>query len=82
MRSFNPFRDFKKDFTQAIFNDIEISRNKKMAVKNIFIFCTFLGMFVMSKPVFIYYKGYYERLEKIEQLKRSNKYVLEIEANK
>jgi hypothetical protein len=82
MRSFSPFIEFKKDLNQAILNDIEISRTKKMAVKNIFIFCTFLGIFVLAKPVFIYYKGYYERLEKINQLKKSNKYVLDIEGNK
>ena len=82
MRSFNPFKEFKKDFNKAVLNDIEISRTKKVAIKNIFLFCGFLGIFILAKPLFIYYKGYYERLEKIEQLKKNYKYVLDIESDK
>jgi hypothetical protein len=80
--SFNLFKQFKKDLNKAVLNDIEISRTQKVAPKNIFLFCMFLGVFVMAKPVFIYYKGYSERMEKIKQLKRENKFVLDLQEEK
>jgi hypothetical protein len=79
MKSFNILKEFKKDMDKAILNDIEISRTKKMAIKNIFLFIGFLGIFVVAKPMFIYYKGYYERLEKIRQLKKDGNFVLDTE---
>jgi len=80
--SANLFKQFKNDLNKAVLNDIDISKTKKVAPKNILLFSLFLGMFVMAKPVFIYYKGYYERLEKINQLKRENKFVLNMDENK
>jgi hypothetical protein len=80
--SSNLFKIFKNDLKKAVLNDIDISRTKKVTPKNIFLFSLFLGMFVMAKPVFIYYKGYCERVEKIKQLKRENKFVLNMEENK
>ena len=77
--SANLFKQFKNDLNKAVLNDIEISRTQKVAPKNILLFSLFLGMFVIAKPVFIYYKGYCERLEKIKQLKRENKFVLNMD---
>lgn len=75
----NILKEFKKDFNKAVLNDIEISRTKKVSIKNVFIFMGFLFMFVNAKPMFIYYKGYYERIEKIKQLKQDGRYVLDVE---
>jgi hypothetical protein len=77
MISFNLLKQFKEDLNKAVVNDIKSNRTKRLSIQNVIFFSGFLGTFILFKPFFIYYKGYFERLEKIEQLKRKNKFVLD-----
>jgi hypothetical protein len=77
MKNNSPLNIFKKDLNLAIFTSIKNDRFNKFNTKNIFIFGVFLGVFVLWKPVIIYYKGKFERINKIKQLKSEGKFVLD-----
>jgi hypothetical protein len=69
----NLIRNFKRDLEIAIKNDIR--RNSENASRLAFIGFLLTG-YIFSRPFMVYYHGYKERLNKIEDLKQDEKFVL------
>lgn len=69
---FNLIKEFKKDLNDSVANNLRQSTNTKHTI----LFLIAFGIFIFSKPYFMYYKGYLDRKRRIEILKKEEKWVL------
>jgi hypothetical protein len=70
----NIISKFNQDLKTAVINDSKNPLNKDTKTK--LFFGTFLFLFILSKPIYIYYTGYLIRLNKIEDLKKEGKFII------
>jgi hypothetical protein len=67
--------NLKDDFINSATEKTNYRR--KINFKDKFLFVAFLSVYILSKPVYIYYKGFCEKELRIKKLKAEGKWVLE-----
>ena len=72
----NLFRDFKKDFGLAVYNDIQRT-SKTINLKYVGIYGILITIYILSKPIFITYMGNMEKKVRLEKIKAEGKFCLD-----
>jgi len=70
----NFFKKFEEDLKSAVINDAK--NPLKRDTKRLLFFGAFLSIYILSKPLYIYYTSYLLRLKKIEDLRKEGKFIL------
>lgn len=68
----NLIKELKKDLNESVANNIKLGRNGKHTI----LFLISFGIFIFSKPFWLYYQGHLFRKLKIANLKKEGKWVL------
>ena len=66
MKFFNIFKEFKKDFGIAVYNDTQKS-SKKVNLKFAGLYATALTIYILSKPIYITSMGLMEKKLRFKQ---------------
>lgn len=72
----NIFKKFNEHIRAAVILDGKNVLNRNL--RNQLFFITFLALYVMSKPFYIYYIGYLKEQQKIKNLKKEGRFILDI----